>query len=354
MSEVKCDICVGMEATAKSPAADIRTATKNGFDPAGLELLPKPKGAPNVALARAMWRMFLQQSDGDLYLCTDCMKAANPYLPAEVRVVIAWPVRSPDANPGEKPLAARQTCSATRYGSELRRCESLFFSFEFKGLVEAATSLIALDPGCGDAYAYRSFGLLGESQANGPDGEVQDLYGLLRDYFRSCECDLATEDARVCRLFLRIVFAELINRIGQSGAGAKLRLQKTGSPCRGAFAILEGNFEAAQQLFESAAGEPANSVYAHAGIGLLKVFQSDYAGAHEAFKSAPGEPDCEALAKWIEPRMAGWTEREPERSVGPREIRLLETPKEESEGGRTVRDLIQPVAGAIRTFLKAG
>jgi hypothetical protein len=353
MGQDICDVCAVVESGTRVTASNIRLAAKNGFDPARLELLPKPPGKPNLPLARALWNMLLQQSDSDWNLCLRCMRAANPYLPEDARVTIP----EPDFNLEESATTDKGAMGNGRAKRlmELRTCESLFYSFKFAQLVEDSIRLIEQCPECGDAYAYRSFGLLGESHACGSDGELRDLYGLLRDYFRACEGSLATEGATACRLFLRIAFADLVNRIGQSGPGAKLQLQKTGSPCRGAFAILEGNFEKAQQLFQNAAQEPANTTYAHAGIGLLKLFQSDAAGAFEAFhRAGTQDRDIAALAISLQRRLAVSTESESDRLIEFRKSQAVGLSPEQERARRTMRALlIEPFAGVLRPFHKA-
>ena len=81
MEEV-CDICATPESGTKLSADDLRRATKSGFDPAGMRLLPSMPGSGDLSRARRMWQMLVEQNDTDWNLCAQCMKAVSPYLGA--------------------------------------------------------------------------------------------------------------------------------------------------------------------------------------------------------------------------------------------------------------------------------
>jgi len=205
----------------------------------------------------------------------------------------AVPASASYARPAAAPLVERRHAPAI--SPELRRCENFFFAFGFRELISQATRLIEQNTPFGDAYAYRCFALLGEIQQGCDPGLDHDLVDLLRDYFCACERPIATEGATVCRLFLKLVFGDLVKRIARAEHGAKFCLQKTDPLCGGAFAVLEGDFRTAKQKFDSAIGDPASRAYAWAGIGLLNVMHSDLSGALGAFTSA-GIDDEDVLA----------------------------------------------------------
>ncbi len=186
--------------------------------------------------------------------------------------------------------------------SELRHCEDLFFALEFSELADASTRLIAIDAAAGDGYAYRSFALLGQSQQGNTNADDVGLVDLLRDYFHACERPVVTEGATVCRLLLKLVFAELVRRISNAQPGEKFALQKSDPLCGGAFAIFEGDFEMARRSFGRALLDPNGRPYAYAGIGLVKAFHSDLTDALRAFADAgPEDEDVCALAQWLQP-----------------------------------------------------
>jgi hypothetical protein len=173
----------------------------------------------------------------------------------------------------------------------LRRCEDLFFGLEFAELEEQASSLIEQDPERGDAYAFRSFARLGESRYGGAKGRTFGLVELLRDYFRACDRPMATEGGGVCRLLLKLVFADLARKIKRARPGEKFSLDKNDPLCGGALSILEGEFDAAEASFGAAIADPVSRALAYAGIGLLKMFHSDRAGALSALAQAGSEDE---------------------------------------------------------------
>ena len=182
----------------------------------------------------------------------------------------------------------------------LRQCDDLFFSLNFTELSQLSSMLIDQHTEYGDAYAFRCFALLGNTQVNGGGEYGYDLVELLRDYFPACERALATEAATVCRLFLKLVFGELVKRIARAKPGDKFNLQKTDPLCGGAFAVMEGEFEKAEENFARAILEPASRVYGHAGMAMLKLFDSDMDGALYAFSQAGIEDDdITSLAHWL-------------------------------------------------------
>ncbi|HUH62901.1 MAG TPA: hypothetical protein VLZ50_07890 [Terracidiphilus sp.] len=185
---------------------------------------------------------------------------------------------------------------------ELRRCEDLFFDLDFSELARVSTQLIAIDAAAGDGYAYRSFAHLGVSQHSVGDRDDVELVELLRDYFHACERPMASEGAAVCRLLLKLVFAELVRRISNARPGEKFALQKSDPLCGGAFAILEGDFERARRSFGTAVLDPESRAYAYAGIGLLKAIHSDLPDALRAFSDAgPVDEDVRALIASLQP-----------------------------------------------------
>jgi len=175
--------------------------------------------------------------------------------------------------------------------SELRHCETLFFTFRFPQLVELSSQVIGQFPQCGDAYAYRSFAMLGEGRVDPQQAEAGELDALLRDYYRACTGSIATQGATVCRLFLKLIFADLVKRIRSADPGIKVRLQKSDPLCGGAFALLEGDFDRAQVSFDLAIGDPHSYAYACAGIGLLKLFQGDLPAARQSLARAGAEDE---------------------------------------------------------------
>jgi len=185
---------------------------------------------------------------------------------------------------------------------EMRRCEDLFFDLDFPELANASARLISLDAAAGDGYAYRSFAHLGESQhTNGSGGDVE-LVELLRDYFHACERPVTTEGATVCRLLLKLVFAELVRRISNARPGEKFALQKTDPLCGGALAIFDGDFDEAKRSFGRAIMDPQSRAYAYAGIGLLRALHSDMGDAMRAFGDAGADDeDVCALVEWLKP-----------------------------------------------------
>jgi hypothetical protein len=182
--------------------------------------------------------------------------------------------------------------------ADLRRCEDLFFALDLSQLASLSTAVIEQNGTVPDPYAYRSFARLGESQMDSGEGQGYGLVELLRDYFRACEQPVVTEGAAVCRLFLKILFADLIRKISHARPGEKFTLQKTDPLCGGAFAILEGDFERARRSFGSAILDPESRTYAYAGIGLLKAIDSDLPDALRAFADAGSDDEdvCALIA----------------------------------------------------------
>jgi hypothetical protein len=181
--------------------------------------------------------------------------------------------------------------------AKLRRCEDLFFSLRFAELAQLCTSLIEHEGGWGDAYAYRSFARLGESEQDNAVSKSFGLVELLRDYFHARDRSLATEGAKVCRLFLKLLFADLVKKISHARPGEKFSLQRTDPLCGGMLAIFEGDFNKAEENFRRGIGEPESTMLAYAGIGLLRAINSDVAGAIEALAQAgPEDEDVCALA----------------------------------------------------------
>jgi hypothetical protein len=186
---------------------------------------------------------------------------------------------------------------------EMRLCEDLFFDLEFAELAGVSTRLIAIDPAAGDGYAYRSFAHLGESQHGNGNGDPVGLVDLLRDYFHACERPVVTEGAAVCRLFLKLVFAELVRRISNARPGEKFTLQRSDPLCGGAFALFEGDFDEARRHFGKAILDPQSRVYAYAGIALLKAIHSDVSDALRALADAGQEDeDVCALIASLQPQ----------------------------------------------------
>jgi hypothetical protein len=170
-------------------------------------------------------------------------------------------------------------------------CEELFFSFDFARLIDFSKQLIEQDTEYGDAYAYRCFAALGENQIGNPNGKAYDLVDLLHDYFRACGRNLITDGAIVCRLFLKLVFGDLVKRIAGSRSGVRYTLQKSDPLCGGAFALLHGDFDQAERCFVAGIAEPGSRSYAFAGLGLLKSLHSDLPGALAAFANAGAADD---------------------------------------------------------------
>jgi hypothetical protein len=184
-----------------------------------------------------------------------------------------------------------QVSSATDHLAELRRCDRLFFAFDFPGLSQLTSTLIDQETERGDAFAYRCFARLAESHKEAGSGPPSDLVQLLRDYFQACERPVATEGAIVCRLFLKLMFGDLVKRIARARPGDRFSLQKSDPLCAGAFAILDGDFDKAQEYFSVAVVDHGSRVYAYAGLALLKLFFEDVEGAQEALAIAGLEDD---------------------------------------------------------------
>jgi hypothetical protein len=194
-----------------------------------------------------------------------------------------------------------QVGTDTTLAVKLRRCEDLFFSLRFTDLAQLCTSLIDQQDGWGDAYAFRSFARLGESEQNSAAAGNIGLVELLRDYFRALDRSLATEGAKVCRLFLKLVFADLARRISRAQPGEKFNLQRTDPLCGGALAMFEGDFNAAEENFYRGTAVPESRALAYAGIGLLKAINSDGVGASEAFALAGADDaDVSAVAAYFQ------------------------------------------------------
>lgn len=175
--------------------------------------------------------------------------------------------------------------------AKLRRCEDLFFSLRFTELAQLCSSLIDQQDGWGDAFAFRSFARLGEGEQETAVGSGLGLVELLRDYFHCCDRPLATEGAKVCRLFLKLMFADLVRKISHARPGEKFSLQRTDPLCGGALAIFEGDFKTAEESLRRGVAEPEGRALAYAGIGLVRAIESDVAGAIEAFAHAGSEDE---------------------------------------------------------------
>jgi hypothetical protein len=188
------------------------------------------------------------------------------------------------------------------YPQELRRCEDLFFALEFAELADISTKLIAIDAAAGDGYAFRSFAHLGQSQHGVENRDEVGLVDLLRDYFHACERSVASEGAAVCRLLLKLVFAELVRRISNAQPGEKFALQKSDPLCGGALAVFEGDFDQARWNFGRAILDPQSRAYAYAGIGLLKAMHCDIPDALRAFADAGSDDeDVRLLSASLQP-----------------------------------------------------
>jgi len=225
--------------------------------------------------------------------------ASAPQPPAAAPLTVAAsPQKQAAPGPPSPPAAPPPV---TDLQSELRHCEMLFFTFKFLQLVELSTQLIQQFPNCGDAYAYRGFALLGEGRFDPQHTAPDELDLLLRDYYRACAGSVSTQGATVCRLFLKLIFADLVKRIRRSEPGASVQLKKTDPLCGGAFALLEGDFDTAHLCFDRAAPDPANYAYACAGMGLLKLFQSDLPAARQALlRAGTNDEDIRTLARSFE------------------------------------------------------
>jgi len=169
------------------------------------------------------------------------------------------------------------------------QCEERFFSLELEELAQLATAAIGEEPDLGDGYAYRCFAQFAEGHHADPP--AYDLVERLRDYFSACERPIVSEGATVCRLFLKLAFGDLVKRIARARPGDKFNLRKSDPLCGGAFALLDGDFEGAQQNFTAAAEDPASRIYGLAGLALLKAVDADTAGARQALKEAGGEDE---------------------------------------------------------------
>ncbi len=191
------------------------------------------------------------------------------------------------AAPAIQPPAVRRVAApSVGQPAELKRCEDLFFSFSFQELVRRADIAIGQETEFGDAYAFRCFAMFGEVQLGILWEDEMDLVGLLRDYFDACERPVATEGGTVCRLFLKLLFGDLVKRIAQAEPGCKFAIEKTDPLCSGAFAMLNGDFAGARKCFDAAVVEPGSKAFAMAGIGLIKLLHSDLHGAVGAFLTA--------------------------------------------------------------------
>jgi hypothetical protein len=180
---------------------------------------------------------------------------------------------------------------------KVRRCEDLFFALHFTELAQLSTSLISHGDTWGDAFAYRSFARLCEREAESTPPNDSGLVELLRDYFRACDRSLATEGARVCRLFLKLAFTDLERKISLAEPGERFSLQRADPLCGGALAMFEGDFKTAEESFRRGVAQLESRSLAYAGIGLLKAIDSDVDGAIEALAQAGGEDeDVSALA----------------------------------------------------------
>ncbi len=187
---------------------------------------------------------------------------------------------------------------------EMRQCEDLFFALDLPELAQVSTRLIAQDSATGDGYAWRSFARLGEIQAEGEDTQAFGLVELLRDYFCACERPVVTEGGVVCRLFLKLVFSDLIRKISHARPGDKFTLQKTDPLCGGALAMFEGDFDRARRNFGTAILDPESKACAYAGIGLLKAIHSELPDALRAFADAgQGDADVRALMESLQPAL---------------------------------------------------
>jgi hypothetical protein len=196
------------------------------------------------------------------------------------------PMAEPSVPAIQPPAVRRVAVPPVSLPAELRRCEDLFFTFSFQDLVRRANTVIEQKSEFGDAYAFRCFALFGEVQLGILWEDELDLVELLRDYFDACERPMATEGGTVCRLFLKLLFGDLVRRIASAEPGSKFAIEKTDPLCSGAFAMLNGDFPRARQCFDAAALEPGTKAFALAGIGLLKLLHSDLAGAVGAFLTA--------------------------------------------------------------------
>jgi hypothetical protein len=207
----------------------------------------------------------------------------------------------PEAEPHAAALPERpQVAIADRFAG-LRRCEEFFFSFSFPQLIQLSTALIDGNNEFGDPYAYRCFANLAESQLTAAGEYAYDLIELLRDYFRACERPMITEGATVCRLFLKLVFGDLVKRIARAEAGVRHKLLKSDPLCGGAFSILRGEFFKAEEHFDRAILDPASRAYGFAGLALIRSFESDVQGALAALQSAgAADDDFQTLAALLE------------------------------------------------------
>lgn len=179
-----------------------------------------------------------------------------------------------------------EVASTSASSADLRDCADLFMAFDFPALTLTSASLIRQGCEFGDPHAFRCFARLCESLSASWDAVTFDLVELLRDYFRACEQPIVTEAGHVCRLFLKLVFGDLVRRIARATPGDRFSLQKSDPLCGGAFAVLDGDFAFAEHQFKRAAGDPVDRTYAYAGIGLLRLFDTDDAGALDAFEQA--------------------------------------------------------------------
>jgi hypothetical protein len=285
MEEV-CDICATPGSGTKLSAEDIRSATNNGFDPAGLHLLPARPGYDR-SRSRAMWRTLADQNETDWNLCAGCLSAVRPYLAIAVVASQDEPVRAP----GD--LTA-----------QLLQCGDLFFEGKFLELSRLATGLIRQDANCGDAYAFRSFALVERDKPESKEERGQDLQLAILDFFKSGELSMATEAGAVCRLFLTLMLNHLVIEMAKAGEGSKVGLDFNDPLYAGAHAILEKDQARAQTMLAkaTASSDPAIRMYGFAGIGLMRVFLlRDPAGAAEAFaKAGNSNADVRTLVKSLQ------------------------------------------------------
>ena len=198
------------------------------------------------------------------------------------------------------PERTERRAADTNIDPLLASCENLFFAFDFPYLIFSSTLAIDQNTTYGDAFAFRCFALLGQLQQGVKPDMDSDLVDLLRDYFRACERPLVTEGGTVCRLFLKLVFGDLVKRIARAQQGAKFALDKNDLLCGGAFAMLEGDFFTARQMFDTAIIDPASHAYAWAGLGLLHVMDSDVPQAVKSFSRAGvGDEDILTMSRFL-------------------------------------------------------
>lgn len=279
MEEI-CDVCATPESGTKLKASDIRKATDNGFDPAGLRLLPVRPGA-DLARSRATWRTLIDNNNTDWNLCAGCMAAVTPFLPGK---------------------AASKSQVLAKVAAGLSQCEPLFFSGKVAELAQLATTLISLDAKCGDAYAFRCFAVVLDNRSEKRTG--RDLNQAMEDYFAAINLSLTTEAGAVCRLFIKLIEYDVVLRLANADLGSTIGFNYADPLCGGAFAILEKDSSKAESLLEKAKASayPVVRMYGYAGIGLMKLFlHRDPKSALEAFKKAGNDDvDVRTLARSLE------------------------------------------------------